>query len=331
VYGAGAVGGVVGAGLHQSGRDVTLVARGAHLQALRERGLRVEGPDGASTYDIPAVGDVARLKLTADDVVLIATKSQHTDDVLQHLGPAAPPELPVVCLQNGVENERRALRYFANVYGVCVMCPATHLTPGVVVAHRAPVTGILDLGRYPAGVDDLARAIAAWLGAAGFVSEPRPDILRWKYAKLLLNLANALEVVCGPGHGPTDLARRARDEGVACLTAAGIPFVSEDEDRARRAELVPRGGGRGGGGSSWQSVVRGTGDVEADFLNGEIVRLGRAHGVPTPVNAALQRLAGDIARRRAEPGSLAETDVLRLSEGSRTFTLPGQSGRGPLP
>ncbi|HEV2311245.1 MAG TPA: ketopantoate reductase C-terminal domain-containing protein, partial [Acidimicrobiia bacterium] len=130
--------------------------------------------------------------------------------------------------------------------------------------------------------------------------------------KLLLNLANALEVVCGRGHVAGDLARRARDEGMACLTAAGIPFVSEEEDRARRADLVPRGGGRGGGGSSWQSVARGTGDVEADFLNGEIVRLGRTHGVPTPVNAALQRLAGDVARGRVEPGSLAEADVVRL-------------------
>jgi 2-dehydropantoate 2-reductase len=310
VYGAGAVGGVVGAGLHQSGHDVTLVARGEHLQALREHGLRVERPDDATTHDIPAVDDVASLELTAGDVVLIATKSQHTERVLEHLTAAAPPALPVVCLQNGVENERRVLRHFDHVYGVCVMCPATHLVPGVVVAHRAPVTGILDLGRYPAGTDDVAARLAGSLAAAGFVSEPRPDIMRWKYAKLLLNLANALEVVCGPGNRTGELARRARAEGVACLTAAGIPFVSEDEDRARRADLVPRGGGRGGGGSSWQSVARGTGDVEADFLNGEIVRLGRAHGVSTPVNAALQRLADDIARRRAAPGSLSEADVL---------------------
>jgi 2-dehydropantoate 2-reductase len=312
VYGAGAVGGVVGAGLHQSGHDVTLIARGEHLQALRERGLRVERPDGAATHDIPALDDVAPLELTARDVVLIAAKSQHTEQVLERLIPAAPPELPVVCLQNGVENERRVLRYFDNVYGVCVMCPATHLVPGVVVAHRAPVTGILDLGRYPAGTDDVAARLARSLAAAGFVSEPRPDIMRWKYAKLLLNLANALEVLCGPGNRTGELAQRARAEGVACLTAAGIPFVSEEEDRARRADLVPRGGGRGGGSSSWQSVARRTGDVEADFLNGEIVRLGRAHGVPTPVNAALQHLAGEIARRRAEPGSLREADVLRL-------------------
>jgi len=312
VYGAGAVGGLVGAGLHGAGEDVTLVARGEHLRAMQARGLRVEGPDGETTHRIPAVGDVAPLGLTERDVVLVATKSQHTEAVLACLASAAPAELTVICLQNGVENERRALRSFANVYGACVMCPATHLVPGVVQAHRAPVTGILDLGRYPTGTDSRAEQVAAALGAAGFVSKARPDIMRWKYAKLLLNLANALEVVCGPGRRGSDLARQARAEGVACLEAAGIPFASEEEDAARRADLVPRGGGRGGGGSSWQSVARGTGDVEADFLNGEIVRLGRTHGVPTPVNAALQRLANRLARERAAPGTLTEADVRRL-------------------
>ena len=53
-----------------------------------------------------------------------------------------------------VENERAALRFFPNVYGVCVMCPAVHLEPGVVQAYSTPVPGILHLGRFPSGADD---------------------------------------------------------------------------------------------------------------------------------------------------------------------------------
>jgi 2-dehydropantoate 2-reductase len=56
--------------------------------------------------------------------------------------------------------------------------------------------------------------------------------------------------------------------------------------------------------SSWQSLQRGTGTIETDFLNGEIVLLGRLHGIPTPVNAAVQRLANRIAREHLTPGSL---------------------------
>ena len=66
-----------------------------------------------------------------------------------------------------------------------------------------------------------------------------------------------------------------------------------------------------GGGSSWQSLQRGTGTIETNYLNGEIVLLGRLHDVPTPVNALLQRVANDAARRKLPPGSMLASDLLR--------------------
>ncbi len=171
------------------------------------------------------------------------------------------------------------------------MCPATYLEPGVIRAHRSPIAGILDLGRYPSGVDATAARVAAGLSGAGFLSEAKPDIMRWKYKKLLLNLGNAIEAICGPEHPAGTLYDRAYREGVACLDAAAIPYATDAEDAARRGDLVPRPpGGTPRGGSSWQSMTRRTGNVEADYLNGEIVLLGRRHGVATPVNDVLQRL-----------------------------------------
>ena len=111
-------------------------------------------------------------------------KTQDTSAALDALAAVAPETIAVVCAQNGVENERLALRRFAGVYGMGVMLPATHLEPGSVEAHSVPVPGILDLGCYPSGVDDRAAAIAADLGAAGFVSEPQPSIMRWKRAPM---------------------------------------------------------------------------------------------------------------------------------------------------
>ena len=70
------------------------------------------------------------------------------------------------------------------------------------------------------------------------------------------------------------------------------------------------------GGSSWQSLQRGVGAIETDYLNGEIVMLGRLHGVATPVNETLQRLANQLAATRRPPGSYAESDVLGLVAGS---------------
>jgi 2-dehydropantoate 2-reductase len=77
-------------------------------------------------------------------------------------------------------------------------------------------------------------------------------------------------------------------------------------------QIKPIAGAMRGGGSSWQSLQRGTGTIEVDFLNGEIVLLGRKHGVDTPVNAMLQRLANDAARRHAPPGSVTPEQLLAL-------------------
>lgn len=232
---------------------------------------------------------------------------------------SAPPDIAVVCAQNGVENERLALRRTANVYGVCVMMPAGHLEPGTVIAYSTPTTGILDVGRYPSGTDTIAERIAADWEASSFSARATEAIMRSKYAKLLMNLGNALEAACGPMRAgdardpaAVDLYRRARREGQEVLAAAGIDVASDEEDATRRGDLLqirPVGEGGRGGGSSWQSLARRTGSIEADHLNGEIVLLGRQHRVPTPVNALLQRVANHLARTAAEPGSLTADDL----------------------
>ena len=236
-----------------------------------------------------------------DDVALLAVKSQHTVSALDALANAAGPSVPVVCVQNGVANERMALRRFDDVYGICVMCPASHLEPGVVEALSAPLTGMLDIGRYPSGDGDLAHRVSAILETSTFESVVRPDIVRWKYGKLILNLVNAVQVVCDPAGETTELAAALRSEGAAVLDAAGIPFVGPEENADRRAGKLARDPsieGSSNGASTWQSVARGTGTVEVDYLNGEIVLLGRVHGVPTPHNARLQHLCNEVARVR---------------------------------
>jgi 2-dehydropantoate 2-reductase len=119
--------------------------------------------------------------------------------------------------------------------------------------------------------------------------------------------------MCGPAARGTDLFRVVREEGVAALRAAGIEFVDSEEDAARRGshmKLRPIEGQRRGGGSTWQSLERGLGSVETDYLNGEIALLGRLHGVPTPINALLQRLTSQAARDGVAAGSVSPDDIL---------------------
>ena len=313
VVGAGAIGGVVGGRLVQAGHDVVLVARGAHADVMARGGLTLRSPEGDAIVEVQVARAVGEIQWRPDDVVLLAVKSNDTVAVLEALEGVADPATAIVCLQNGVGNEREALRRFANVYGVCVMCPASYLQPGLVAASSSPITGIFDIGRYPTGRDETAAAIAEAFETATFVSEVQPDIMRWKYAKLLMNLGNAVEAAMGPEGRFTEVAAEARREAVACFRAAGIACATQQEDRDRRGDLLqmqPIEGEERGGGSSWQSLARGTGRIETDYLNGEIVLLGRLHGVPTPVNERLVRVANDLARAGSPPGSLTEADLL---------------------
>lgn len=315
VVGAGAIGGVVGARLAQGGHSVVLIARGRHYEAIRDRGLCVESPDGPAQLRLPVVNHPSGIAWTDEDVVLLATKSQDSPAALADLASAAPSTTPVVCVQNGVANERMALRAFANVYGVFVFCPTGYLKPGIVQAWLAPMTGILDLGRYPSGVDGRAEELASALRGATFHSEPRTDIMRWKYRKLLMNLGNAVDALCGSAARSSDLDERARREGAACLSAAGIAFASEDEDGVSREKALRTGvidGRERPGGSSWQSLERGAGSIETDYLNGEISLIGRLNGVPTPVNTLLQRLSREAVRDGKQPGSLSVAEIESL-------------------
>ena len=100
-----------------------------------------------------------------------------------------------------------------------------------------------------------------------------------------------------------------------CFDAAGIPYKTVEEIQERRAGIFEIGAIDGvarAGGSSWQSLANGRPDVESDYLNGEIVRLGRLHGVPTPVNAAMQNLMDRMVRSGAAPNSLSLADIEAL-------------------
>jgi len=311
IYGAGAVGGVIGARLHQAGLATTLVARGDHLRALRRDGLILDGPDGVHTLPVPAVGGADEVAWTDDTVVLLCVKSQQTAAALDDIGAHAPLGTPVVAVQNGVANERAILRRLPDVYAVCVMLPSTYLSPGVVVQGSANAPGILDIGRFPGGIDVVAEAVSVDLRAAGFASQPRADIMAWKHRKLIMNLGNGVGAVAAPSLAADELTATARAEGEEVLAAAGLKVVSVQDDLARRSDLIARRTDIDHDGSStWQSVQRRTGDVEIDYLAGEIVLLGRLYGVATPANELIQRTVHRVVREGLPPASLDAAELL---------------------
>jgi 2-dehydropantoate 2-reductase len=313
IYGAGAIGGTVGVRLHQSGHDVMLIARGAHREAIASRGLTLQTPAETTTHRIPVVRRPSEIRIQDDDVVLLAVKSQNTMQALEELRDTWPRGVPVVLLQNGIENERAALRIMPDVYGALVMSPTAHMQPGIVQAFGSDESGKIDVGRYPYGIDERVEAVTRALARSRFESLPNADIMTAKRAKLISNLGNTVQVVCGlEGPGLDELAEEVFAEGRAVLDTAGLSYTPANPQndpalytglKLGEIERAPRQGG-----STWQSLMRGT-PLESDFLNGEIVLQARLANTSAPLNQALLDLARTTVAERRAPGWMTAAEI----------------------
>jgi 2-dehydropantoate 2-reductase len=315
IYGAGAVGSVIGGRLRQGGADVVLVARPAHVAAICERGLTLRTAKGSEVVDVAAVTSIDQLTATGDDIVVITAKTQDTADIHAELLDW-DAEVPVVCGTNGVEHERIALRRFASVYGMLVQLPAQFEKPGEVTALCAPSNAILDIGRYPTGVDETAKELSALLdGSPRLSSETDDDVMTKKYGKLLVNLGNVADAACGSAGRGAHVVAAAIEEGEAVYRVAGIGWEQSPERVERyKARLetmqfdIPSGDTFLGG-STWQSLAKGASTIETDFFNGEIVMLGRLHGQRAPANEFLQNYATRMLHERQRPGSVTVDEL----------------------
>ena len=309
IHGAGAVGSVIGGRIAQSGADVALVARPAHVEAISANGLLLRTGSGEEHVTVAAVSTISQLKPQTDDVVIITAKTQDTPQMHAELR-TWNPGAAIVCGTNGVDHERAALRLFDRVYGMVIQLPATFERPGEVTALCMPTNALLDVGCYPSGIDDTALELASILSAAPHVlCEADPDIMVKKYGKILLNLGNAAEAACGMGGRGADIVRAAQAEAKRVYEAADIRYEVADPLEAARykertstmAFSIPAGQTFLGG-STWQSLAKGATSLETDYFNGEIVLLGRLHGVATPANRFLQDLAISLLHSSAKPG-----------------------------
>jgi 2-dehydropantoate 2-reductase len=322
IFGAGAIGSGMGGHLHRTGHEVLLVGRAAHVDRIRERGLQLITADETHTLDVPAVTTAEEVRFSPDDVLLLCVKSQDTDLSLQQVRAAGgdPRHLAVLCCQNSITNEPAAARYFRSVYGVLVVVPGIFLEPGVVYNNSQDNAGLVEVGRFPEGSDDLSEQVASALSRASYAASANPRVMAAKAGKLFSNLANALGAITD-GQGDADaFMMHVRREAETCLVAAGIPFEPPNEFQARAARIHQQSALPAGVrnlGSTWQSLQRGASSIEVDFLNGEIVRLGRVHGIPTPCNEVLQEVASHMAARGEKPGRYTVADLESMAQARR--------------
>ena len=204
------------------------------------------------------------------------------------------------------------MRYFRRVYGVLIVVPGIFLEPGVVHNNSLGNAGFIEVGQFPGGADSLSEDVARALSVASYAAYANPKVMAAKAGKMFSNLGNAMGAITD-GHGDsTHFMNCVRDEAARCFQAAGVEYEPPEQFDKRSREQhrqSPLPEGVRNLGSSWQSLQRGLGSIEADFLNGEIVRLGRLHGIPTPYNAVLQEVANAMAAGHDKPGKFTAQDL----------------------
>ncbi|XUY30161.1 ketopantoate reductase family protein (plasmid) [Agrobacterium sp. rho-8.1] len=304
IMGAGAVGASLAAQFELAGINYALIGRGAQIQHLKKQGLSYQRPNETRQVSLNAFDLADLVVLTSNDILLLTVKSQDATDALAYWSwrtiadtqSAAATTLPIVTFQNGVATEAAALRTFSRVYGASILTPARFTETGKVVVGGDPQVGIVTVGHFPFGEDEISEKIARDLNRADYLADSTPDIRRWKSAKLLHNVLNALELFDGPAELRSPIAEAIVEETRLALTSAGYQFASPSERKKdiSKWRVAPNSGIEAGQQSTWQSFKRGTSN-EIDYLNGEVVLLGRLHGVATPFNAAIQALAAKLA------------------------------------
>src|SRR5271168_3464458 len=332
IVGAGAIGGTVGGVLSRAGIPTVLVARGRHAEILSADGLTLTTPDGTFHTPVSAVSRPEQLQLTRHDVLIFTTKTQQLDAALLEWvdqpvhGPdgvvgTAGDLLPVLTALNGVAAEEKALRYFRQVFGVCVWLPAVHLEPGEVIVRSWPVVGQFHIGRWPSQCNspadgELLDEVNTTWSAAGIHVRVVDDVAPWKYNKLLSNLGNAVGALSADGADITEVVAALRHEGEYVLRHAGIEFISFEVSTAARVDgPTPRpvpGSNTGASNSTWQSLSRNTGNVETDYFNGEIVLIAHQHGITAPLNAALAHASREAVRNQLGPSHFSAAQLSEL-------------------
>ena len=300
VMGAGALGGYFGGRLAQAGNEVWLIARGAHLDALKADGLRILSPKGdAHLPEIRATGDPADVGIA--DIVLFMVKNRDVESAAEAIRPIIGPDTMIVTCQNGVTAWER----LGAIVGAGPVVPGVARIPGElvepgVIRHHAPLD-ILLFGEADGTQSARCRALHDVLQAAGTTPVLPDNILHELWSKFSGQSALAsLTTLTGLDVGPlrenpvsAQLFREAIDEAWR-VGRAVLPDLPED---------VPE--------KSWAFVMNLPADMHAsmlddlrrgkplehEYLSGEVVRRGAAHGIATPIHSVLYAALKPISDR----------------------------------
>jgi 2-dehydropantoate 2-reductase len=290
VMGTGGTGGYFGGLLARAGEDVTFIARGDHLEAIRKNGLAIKSVL-AGDFLIPAKATDNPNDIGPGDCVLFCVKAYDNAEAADQIRPLIGPETVVLSVQNGIDNEQQIGEVIGpeHIVGCVSYVSSTIESPGVIAQMAGP--GKIVLGEMEGGTSPRTEAVQSTLQNSGITAELHADIQVALWQKFL--------AICGV-NGITALTRLPMGEILACEETRNLlKGTMEEVEAVARASgaALPEGCvdqsmdlfssmGPSVRGSMYYDLAAGR-RLELDVLNGTVVRLGGEHGIPTPINLAV--------------------------------------------
>ena len=322
VYGAGAVGSVVGGLLSLNHHDVCLVGRDAHVDAITSGGLRIKSAT-AEYHAHPSACSSLPTGTTTECVVL-GVKSQDIPAAMDMLAPAVTAETPVVCIQNGVNAERAMAERFTHVYGAVIRMTCSMVQPGNVSFQSG---GRVVVGKYPKGADAFARSFAGMITGAGLDAVVTRDLMSDRWLKVAVNVQSVFHAVVDARDHDTNefhalkagiieetrrVFKKAKIRARSC--DGRDPSIDDMIENLRKPMARRTDHGVKVRNSVWQDLYLKRRGMEAEHIHGPVIALGEQHGVATPYNRAALALALRCHREGLAPESLRLSEVLAAVE-----------------
>ncbi|HVP52650.1 MAG TPA: 2-dehydropantoate 2-reductase [Terriglobales bacterium] len=300
--GIGALGGYFGGRLAKAGNDVIFVARGAMLEALRTKGLRVEGPDGDfvlpqvhATSDPASVGHV--------DAIFVTTKAWQVPDAAQQIRSMVGRETVVVPLQNGVEAYDQLAAVLGAKHVLGGMCHVIVMVAAPGVVRHMGLTPLITIGEWNNGRTPRLDRLAECLTAAGLeVRVPENvQVALWEKFEFIASFGGVGGVTRAPigvmrsVPETRSLLERAMREIVGLAHACGVPVPDDSVANTMKfVDSLPPAGTA----SMQRDLIAGR-PSELEAQSGAVVRLGRARNFPTSVHEFIYNalLPGELRAR----------------------------------
>lgn len=314
VYGAGAVGSVLGGLLCQHKHDVHLVCRPPHAEAIKENGLKIRSATGDYVARPGTSTSLSGVDIGEDTVVFVTVKSHNTREVVEALAAAVPAQTPIVSFQNGIGNEDIILEHFENVYGGVVRMTCQMLQPGNATFRRI---GRIIVGRYPKGSDATSRSIARAFAEARFDAVSSRNVLSDKWLKLAVNTQSVFNAVVDTRDHDTnefgELKARILEETRDVLKAARIrpkscdgrdPGIDEMIADLRRPRIRRPDHGMKVHNSVWQDLYLKRPDIEVPRIHHTIIDMAREHDIAVPCHEVALEVIEESHRDQSGPDAL---------------------------